>query len=90
MWQHFLLWLDKTRLTDPLQRQQARIIQIMFLALGARTLLVGIRPEVAQTLVSLGVDLSNIPTYADLQGAIAIFIPQAGEFALPGNPYPTI
>jgi rsbT co-antagonist protein RsbR len=42
--------------------------------LGARTLLVGIRPEVAQTLVSLGVDLGGIPTHADLQGAIASFI----------------
>jgi rsbT co-antagonist protein RsbR len=52
--------------------------------LGARTLLVGIRPEVAQTLVSLGVDLSDIPTYADLQGAIAIFIPIAGELRAAG------
>jgi rsbT co-antagonist protein RsbR len=38
--------------------------------LGAQTLLVGIRPEVAQTLVSLGVELGGIPTYADLQEAI--------------------
>jgi rsbT co-antagonist protein RsbR len=38
--------------------------------LGATTLLVGIRPEVAQTLVSLGVDLSNIATFANLQEAI--------------------
>ncbi len=39
--------------------------------LGARTVLVGIRPEVAQTLVSLGVDLGAIPTYADLQEAVS-------------------
>lgn len=38
--------------------------------LGARVLLVGIRPEVAQTLVALNVDLSAIATYANLQSAI--------------------
>jgi anti-anti-sigma regulatory factor len=40
--------------------------------LGARALLAGIRPEVAQTLVSLGVDLSNMPAYAGLREAVAV------------------
>lgn len=39
--------------------------------LGAQVILSGIRPEVAQILVSLGVDLSNIPTKSSLQTAIA-------------------
>jgi anti-anti-sigma factor len=40
--------------------------------LGARGVLVGIRPEVAQTLVTLGVDLSRIVTLSDLrQGLLA-------------------
>lgn len=39
--------------------------------LGARCLLVGIRPEIAQTVVHLGVDLSGIETYADLQAGLA-------------------
>jgi anti-anti-sigma factor len=39
--------------------------------LGARVLLVGVRPEVAQTIVSLGVDLGTIATYADLREAVA-------------------
>ncbi len=38
--------------------------------LGAETALVGIRPEVAQALVSLGVDLSAMRSYRDLQTAI--------------------
>jgi rsbT co-antagonist protein RsbR len=38
--------------------------------LGARTLLVGIRPEVAQTIVSLGVDLTALETFPDLQEAV--------------------
>jgi rsbT co-antagonist protein RsbR len=38
--------------------------------LGARCLLVGIRPEIAQTVVHLGVDLSGIETCADLQSGL--------------------
>lgn len=39
--------------------------------LGAHCILTGIRPEVAQTLVSLNLDLGTIETYANLQIAIA-------------------
>lgn len=38
--------------------------------LGAETALVGIRPEVAQTLVSLGVSLGDLTTFADLRTAL--------------------
>lgn len=37
---------------------------------GARVVLVGISPEIAQTIVQLGVDLSDIPTLANLQESI--------------------
>jgi PAS domain S-box-containing protein len=39
--------------------------------LGARVVLTGIRPEVAQTLVGLGLDLGGIITHATLQSGIA-------------------
>ncbi|EYF01932.1 STAS domain-containing protein [Chondromyces apiculatus] len=39
--------------------------------LGAETLLTGVRPAAAQTLVGLGLDLSGISTYGTLQAAIA-------------------
>jgi rsbT co-antagonist protein RsbR len=39
--------------------------------LGAQTVLTGVRPEVAQTLVGLGVDLSGIVTLGTLQDGIA-------------------
>ena len=39
--------------------------------LGAQVVLTGVRPEVAQTLVGLGVDLSSIVTHSTLQSGIA-------------------
>lgn len=39
--------------------------------LGANTIITGIRPEVAQTLIHLGVDLSNLRTLSSLQSGIA-------------------
>lgn len=39
--------------------------------LGAHVILSGIRPEVAQILVSLGIDFSTLTTYASLKAAIA-------------------
>jgi len=39
--------------------------------LGARVILTGIRPEVAQTLIGLGVNLSDIITHSTLQSGIA-------------------
>ncbi len=38
--------------------------------LGAEPILVGIRPELAQTIVGLGLDLSRLKTQADLQSGI--------------------
>jgi rsbT co-antagonist protein RsbR len=38
--------------------------------LGGHTMIVGIRPEVAQSLVSLGIDLSSLSTAATLQQAV--------------------
>ncbi len=39
--------------------------------LGARTAITGIQPDVAQMLVSLGVDLSDLITYSTLQSGIS-------------------
>jgi ABC-type sugar transport system substrate-binding protein len=43
--------------------QAARAVQL----LGARVLLVGINPEIAQTLVGLGIDFGTLSTHATLQ-----------------------
>jgi rsbT co-antagonist protein RsbR len=39
--------------------------------IGADVVVVGIRPEVAQTIVGLGLDLSGIRTYTDIQSALS-------------------
>ncbi|MCS6883230.1 MAG: PAS domain-containing protein [Oscillochloridaceae bacterium] len=54
--------------------QAARAVHL----LGARVVLTGIRPEVAQTLVQLGVDLGGILTRGTLQDGIAFAFAQAG------------
>lgn len=40
--------------------------------LGARVMLTGIRPEVAQAMIALGVDISSVATRADLQSGIKL------------------
>jgi rsbT co-antagonist protein RsbR len=47
--------------------------------LGAEVLLTGIRPEVAQTLVGLGVELRNIQTHSNLQQGIAVALRRYGR-----------
>jgi rsbT co-antagonist protein RsbR len=38
--------------------------------LGAEVVLVGVRPEVAQAIVTLGLTFSDLRTYSDLQSAL--------------------
>lgn len=47
--------------------------------LGAQVVLTGIRPEVAQTLVTLGVDLRGIITRSTLQSGIAYALPKGSK-----------
>ncbi len=55
-----------TQVADALVRS-ARAVNL----LGARVVITGIRPEVAQTLVGMGADLSSIVTLGSLQTGIA-------------------
>lgn len=40
--------------------------------MGAETVLVGVRPEVAQTIVGLGIHLGSMHSVTDLQAALAM------------------
>jgi anti-anti-sigma regulatory factor len=44
--------------------------------LGTSTMLVGVRPEVAQTIISLGIDLTSLTTYPTLQEALVTLLSQ--------------
>jgi rsbT co-antagonist protein RsbR len=47
--------------------------------LGAQTVLVGLRPELAQTIVGLGLDLSGLTTRADLQSGVSYAMEQRSK-----------
>lgn len=47
--------------------------------LGARTIVTGIRPDIAQTLISLGVDLQGINTESNLQSGISLAMKYQGH-----------
>lgn len=51
--------------------------------LGAECLLVGIGPELSQTLVGLGIDLRDIATAADLQRGLALAFARLGLRVVP-------
>lgn len=57
--------------------------------LGAQALIVGIRPEVAQTIVTLGIDVGEIATYPDLQEAVSALLPKAHATSDPIKPHMT-
>jgi rsbT co-antagonist protein RsbR len=44
--------------------------------LGTKTILVGVRPELAQTIVGLGLDLRGLVTCADLQSGVGYALQQ--------------
>jgi rsbT co-antagonist protein RsbR len=50
--------------------------------LGTQLVITGIRPEVAQTIVGLALDLRNIVTQATLQSGIAFALLQRGRSTL--------
>jgi len=47
--------------------------------LGAEVLLAGRRPEVAQTIVSLGLDIAGVQTFRDLHAALDRVRPHSPE-----------
>lgn len=73
---HLILDITGVPIVDTLvARGFLQIVQATQL-LGCRVVLVGIRPEVAQTLVSLGIDLRGITTAGTLQSGVAYTLNQ--------------
>jgi rsbT co-antagonist protein RsbR len=57
--------------------------------LGAECSISGIRPQVAQTIVSLGIEFGDIATKATLADALALALRQAGLRVVPSNTPPS-
>ena len=56
--------------------------------LGAEVTMVGITPEVAQSIVQLGIDLSRVRTCADLQSGVLTALSSLG-LAIETRPRPS-
>jgi anti-anti-sigma regulatory factor len=51
--------------------------------LGAQAFLVGIRPEVAQTMVALNLDMGTLRSFSTLRDAIGTLLSSRGDRNLP-------
>lgn len=54
--------------------------------LGAEVILTGVRPEVAQTMVGIGIDLREIVTLSSLQSGLHHALARARRASMPGGP----
>ncbi|EMR05757.1 Stressosome protein rsbRB [Bhargavaea cecembensis DSE10] len=57
---------------DTMVAQQIYQLSEALTLLGVKTILCGIRPEIAQTAVHLGLSFENIPTYSTLENALSL------------------
>lgn len=68
---HLILDLSGVAIVDTMVAQQLFNVTDALKLLGVDTIITGIRPEIAQTVVSLGIDFSNRMTKASLQQALS-------------------
>jgi len=54
--------------------------------MGAECIISGIRPQIAQTIVHLGVVLENVTTKASLSDAISMALRQTGHVVVRAQP----
>jgi rsbT co-antagonist protein RsbR len=57
--------------------------------MGADCLISGIRPQIAQTIIHLGVDLTNVTTKATLADAFALALKRSGQIVVRENAKPS-
>lgn len=67
---YFILDLSGVPIIDTMVAQQLFQVIDSLRLLGVEAVITGIRPEIAQTMVSLGIDFNNIKTYATLKQAL--------------------
>lgn len=67
---HLVLDLSGVLIVDTMVAQQIFNVLDALKLLGVNSIITGIRPEIAQTVVSLGIDFSQQVTRANLQQAL--------------------
>ncbi|MFS0907632.1 STAS domain-containing protein [Priestia aryabhattai] len=67
---HLLFDLSGVMIVDTMVAQQIFYIVDALRLLGVKTMLIGIRPEVAQTMIHLGINFSEITVKANLEQAL--------------------
>jgi rsbT co-antagonist protein RsbR len=75
--QYAVLDLTGVEMVDTKTAQYLLEIVRAIRLLGAEGIITGIRPNVAQTMVALGLDLSSIPTLADLRAGLKLCMQQS-------------
>ncbi|CAH0346641.1 hypothetical protein BCI9360_02984 [Bacillus sp. CECT 9360] len=76
---YFILDLSGVPIIDTMVAQQLFQVIDSLRLLGVEAVITGIRPEIAQTMVSLGIDFNNIKTYATLKQALHAYRKTAQE-----------
>jgi rsbT co-antagonist protein RsbR len=73
--------LDLTGVEEVDRETANHIVQIIRAVelLGAKAVVTGIRPAVAQTVIAIGVDLSSITTRADLKDGLKLCLRSMGH-----------
>lgn len=69
--QYLVMDLSGVHIVDTMVANQIFIVVSALEVIGVKSIVTGIRPEVAQTTVQLGIDFSKIPTFGTLQAALA-------------------
>ncbi|SFD47054.1 rsbT co-antagonist protein RsbR [Bacillus sp. OV194] len=72
--EHLIIDLSGVPIMDTMVANELFQVVRALALLGVETTVTGIRPEIAQTAVNLGLDFSNISTYAHLRQALPVII----------------
>ncbi|WHY71387.1 STAS domain-containing protein [Fictibacillus enclensis] len=72
--EHLIIDLSGVPIMDTMVANELFQVVRALALLGIQTTVTGIRPEIAQTAVQLGIDFSNISTYAHLSQALPVIV----------------
>lgn len=72
-WRGLVLDASGVETLDSFMTRSLRDLAVGARLMGIQTVVCGLRPEVVDTLVEMGLDLQGVPTRTDLDQALAVF-----------------